>query len=51
MHRHLLTLAFLGAAAVLWYFGLRDDVVLLIVGAILAEIVFWKRLFRRRKTA
>lgn len=50
MRRHLITLAFLGAAATLWYLGLRDDAALLIAGGILFEIVFWKRLFRRHKT-
>lgn len=50
MRHHLLTLAFLAVAATLWYLGLRDDAVLLIVGGILFEIVFWKRLFRRHKT-
>ena len=49
MQGHLLTLAFLAAAATLWFFGLRDDALLLILGGTVFEIVFWKRLFSRHK--
>lgn len=48
MRYHLITLACFGAAALLWFLGLRDDAALLMAGAGLVELAAWKRLFMRR---
>jgi hypothetical protein len=50
MHtRHLLTLVFLLASFVLYYFGLETGATALFVAGMVCEIVFWKRLFRRNR--
>jgi Flp pilus assembly protein TadB len=52
MKDHLVTFLFLLAAFVLYFFGLALPAALLVLLGMLAEMVFWVRLFRRgrRKT-
>ena len=49
MRHHLITLACFGAAALLWYLGLRDNAILLMAAAGVVELIGWKRLFTRRR--
>jgi hypothetical protein len=46
--RHLITVGFLFAALLLYYFGLEKSATALWVGGMVCELVFWKRLFRRK---
>ncbi|MCC2955302.1 hypothetical protein LK542_06710 [Massilia sp. IC2-477] len=48
MRYHLPTLAFFAAAAILYYFGLREDAGLMLLAGGVAELLAWKRLFKRR---
>lgn len=48
--RHLITAGFLLASLVLYYFGMDDGAKALFVAGMVCEIVFWKRLLRRRTT-
>ena len=50
MHlRHLTTVAFLVASLAMYYFGLETGAALLFVAGMVCEIVFWKRLFSRKR--
>lgn len=51
MRYHLLTLALFGAAALMWFLGMRDDAFWLVLAAGIAEILAWKRVFKPRHTA
>lgn len=46
--RHLITVVFLMASLAMYYIGLDTGAALLYVAGMVCEIVFWKRLFRRK---
>lgn len=48
--RHLITVGFLMAALAMYYFGLETGAAVLFVAGMVCEIVFWKRLFRRKQS-
>jgi hypothetical protein len=49
MHaRHLITVGFLMASLAMYYFGLETGATVLFVAGMVCEVVFWKRLFRRK---
>jgi hypothetical protein len=47
--RHLITVGFLMASLAMYYFGLETGAAVLFVAGMVCEIVFWKRLFRRKR--
>lgn len=51
MRHHLLTLALFGAAAFMWFLGMRDDAFWPMLAAGITELVAWKRVFKRHNSA